>query len=299
MSKLPETGPSLIRHLRQQQRRMIRNENASPYTRSGTRVTGENELTADGTLRSWDYDGTSRTDLGTTGWMLGPDDGGPSLLALNGVDVYADLAAKDDVILGLIADLGATQDDLAATQDDLATAQATLATTVSTLATTVSGLATAQATLTAQQATLDAQQATLAAQVDLLTAIADVQYAETTTGRDGFTGFYTGALPTVELSSPSGRIEVAYGGSLNGGEGYFCFSVTGATSGAIVTAAAVQANPARRVAVTGGASFAPSGHRSMVVTVPADEVMTVTLAYYAADTYVYFFGGSILARVTP
>ena len=154
--------------------------------------------------------------------------------------------------------------DLAATQDDLATAQGTLAD-----------------------------------QVALLAAVADVQYAETTTGHDGFTGFYTGALPTVELSSPSGRIEVAYGGSLNGGEGYFCFSVTGATSGAIVTAAAVQANPARRVAVTGGASFAPSGHRSMVVTVPADEVMTVTLAYYAADTYVYFFGGSILARVTP
>ena len=94
MSKLPETGPSLIRHLRQQQRRMIRNENASPYTRSGTSVTAEGRVTVTGQMQSWDYDGTSRTDLGTTGWMLGPDDGGALLLALNGIDVYATLATK-------------------------------------------------------------------------------------------------------------------------------------------------------------------------------------------------------------
>src|SRR5665647_909862 len=107
MSKLPETGPSLLRHLRQQQRRMIRNENASPFTRSGTSVTAEGRVEVTGQMQSGDYDGTSRTDLGTAGWMLGPDDGGASLLALNGIDVYADLAAKDVTILGLIDDLAA------------------------------------------------------------------------------------------------------------------------------------------------------------------------------------------------
>lgn len=94
MSRLPETGPSLRRYLRKQQRQVQRQGQASPYTLSGTSVTAEDEVTVTGQMQSGDYDGTSRADLGATGWMLGPDDGGPSLLALNGIDVYADLAAK-------------------------------------------------------------------------------------------------------------------------------------------------------------------------------------------------------------
>lgn len=93
MGRLPETGPSLRRYLTQQKRQANRAGNASPFTRSGTSVTAENEVTVDGQMQSSDYDGTSRADLGTAGWMLGPDDGGASLLALNGIDVYANLAA--------------------------------------------------------------------------------------------------------------------------------------------------------------------------------------------------------------
>lgn len=105
MSRQPETGPSLRRYLTQQKRQAGRAQNSSPYTRSGTSVTAENEVTVDGQMRSSDYDGTSRADLGTAGWMLGPDDGGPSLLALNGIDVYATLAAQVATLAAQVADL--------------------------------------------------------------------------------------------------------------------------------------------------------------------------------------------------
>jgi len=139
----------------------------------------------------------------------------------------------------------------------------------------------------------------LTAQVATLNALASVSYAETTTGVSGFTGFYSGSVPTVTVTSPTGRLEVGFGGSLNGGNGYFCYSITGATSGSVVSRATVQANPARRVAVSGGAGFAPSGYKTVIETVPKDEGLTVKVEFYAEDNYVYFFGGSIMARVAP
>jgi len=48
MSKLPETGPSLLRHLRQQQRQMVRQADSSAFARSGTAVTAEGVTTVDG-----------------------------------------------------------------------------------------------------------------------------------------------------------------------------------------------------------------------------------------------------------
>src|SRR5665648_1235906 len=103
MSRLPETGPSLRRHIRYMDRQAQRAADASPYTRSGTSVTAEGRVQVAGQMQSWDYDGTSRAALGTTGWMLGPDDGGASLLVLNGVDVYADLAAKTATLAAQVA----------------------------------------------------------------------------------------------------------------------------------------------------------------------------------------------------
>lgn len=50
MSRLPETGPSLRRHIRYMERQANRAADASPYTRSGTSVTAENEVTVDGAL---------------------------------------------------------------------------------------------------------------------------------------------------------------------------------------------------------------------------------------------------------
>lgn len=60
-----------------------------------------------GMLASIDYDGEG-PDLGTTGWMLGSTtDGGPSRMILNGVDVYADLAAKTAAIATEVARINA------------------------------------------------------------------------------------------------------------------------------------------------------------------------------------------------
>lgn len=142
------------------------------------------------------------------------------------------------------------------------------------------------------------QLATIQAQVNLLTAIAYVQYAEFTTGLTGFTGFTTSPA-AVAINSSTGRIEIGYGGSLNGGTGYFVYQVTGATSGVVINRTTVQANPAQRVAVSGGASFAPSGFKSVIVSVPPNENLTVSLEIYATDNFTYFFGGSIQARVAP
>lgn len=144
---------------------------------------------------------------------------------------------------------------------------------------------------------LGQQLAKIQAQVDLLTAIATVQYAEFTTGRTGFAGF-TASPASVGITTSTGRLEIGYGGALNGGTGYFVYQVS-SFSGVVIDRAAVQANPAQRVAVSGGSSFAPSGYKSVVVTVPANQPLTVSLEIYATDTFTYFFGGSIQARVAP
>lgn len=50
MSKLPSTGPSLLRHLRQQQRQMVRVAQSSAFARSGTSVTAKDVTEVDGTM---------------------------------------------------------------------------------------------------------------------------------------------------------------------------------------------------------------------------------------------------------
>lgn len=134
------------------------------------------------------------------------------------------------------------------------------------------------------------------ATVDLLLKLSTVQYAEFTTGLTGFTGFYTGALPQVTVTSPTGRIEIGFGGALNSGSGYFCYSVTTTTGSVVVNRATVQASPAQRVAVSGGASFAPTGYKTIIVSAPKDTALVVKLEIFTDSTFTYFFGGSILAR---
>lgn len=50
MSRLPQTEQSLLRHLRAEKRQRIRNENASPYSRSGMSVTADGVVTLDGEI---------------------------------------------------------------------------------------------------------------------------------------------------------------------------------------------------------------------------------------------------------
>lgn len=147
--------------------------------------------------------------------------------------------------------------------------------------------------------TVNGSLANIGETVKILNASANVQYSEFNNTIGGFSGWYGGSLPTITLSSPTGRIELGYGGVLNGGDGYFCYSITGQTSGTIVARGTILASPARRVAVTGGASFAPSGWHSGVVSVPANELLTIQLQINVSSSAVSVFGGSIYARVTP
>lgn len=137
MARLPETAQSLPRYLRAERRRLARTEDASPFSRSGLSVTAQGAITAAGQIQSADYNGTSPTALGTTGWALAKRADGSSRLVLDGRDVTEDLDAKDFAILGLINDL-----------------------------------TTQQATLTAQQAALTATIAEIASRVTVSTSIA-------------------------------------------------------------------------------------------------------------------------------
>ena len=128
MSKLPETGPSLLRKLRQAQRQALRQAQSSAFTRSGASVSSPGMLSSD------DFDGVDRTHLGTTGWALGSFDGGPSYLALNGVDVYAKLTEKDAELTAMQATLTAQQAALTAQQASLTAAVADIAANVADIA---------------------------------------------------------------------------------------------------------------------------------------------------------------------
>lgn len=169
---------------------------------------------------------------------------------------------------------------------------------VATLNTQQADLTAAQATLAAQQTSLTAAQADLTTVVAQLRSVADVVYATFNTGITGTAGWSaSGFLPSVLIYTTTNRIEIGFGGALNNGDGYFCYSVIdNSTSATIVDRATVQADPASRVAVTGGASFAPSGWRTALIDVPVGLLLLVRLELYAVQAATYFFGGAILAR---
>lgn len=158
--------------------------------------------------------------------------------------------------------------------------------------------AAANASAAASQAGEAAAQANTA--VTRLNGIAQSWYNESTTGVST-TGFSTsGSRPSSNVSSPTGRIEVTFGGSLNSGQGYFLLTVVRNDTGAvIVDRAAMLQNPAQRIAIAGGASFAPSGYRSQIFNVPTNVSCLVRLEYYGDSTDTYFFGGSLLVKVSP
>lgn len=159
-------------------------------------------------------------------------------------------------------------------------------------------LAEQQAQLLAQQEVLAKQVADVENIVTTLTAASLVQYSEMAEAFN-FTGFYNGSRPALKVTTPTGRLEIGYGGSLNGGDGYFLYSIVNADTGIVYADRNVIFNSApKRVAVTGGASFSPSGYKNVVVTVPPNVPLTVTLELYANNSFVYFVGGSLLVRPT-
>lgn len=111
-------------------------------------------------------------------------------------------------------------------------------------------------------------------------------------------GFYEGTgRPEVTILSPTGKIDVQFGGSVNSGNGVFVISVVGASTGTVfVNRNSMVNNMAQRLALSGGANFTPSAYRSMVVNVSASEPVRVRLEVNAFNDGLYFVGGSVLAR---
>lgn len=150
--------------------------------------------------------------------------------------------------------------------------------------------ATAQTVASLQTVTANLQDVTAK-----LTAAGQVQTASLGKTVSGFSGFYTGSRPTVNISSPTGRIEVLFGGSLNGGNGIFVINVVNTATGtSYKSRTSMRANYDERLAVSGGASFIGSAFSSVIVAVPVNTQVTVTLELYSdSGEFVYFFGGKI------
>jgi hypothetical protein len=83
-------------------------------------------------------------------------------------------------------------------------------------------------------------------------------------------------LPSVSITSPTGRIEVTFGGAIRNGSARICFSV----SGGIVSRDEVRDDFSRCLALTGGATFPSSGHRSEVIYV-GEGAVTVSIQVWA------------------
>lgn len=114
-------------------------------------------------------------------------------------------------------------------------------------------------------------------------------------------GWYDGGgKASVVIQSPTGRLDIGFGGATSGGDSWFAYSVIGAnTSTVYVSRDSFLGNAARYVAVTGGAGFAPSGFKTAIQSVPTTEPLIVTLEVNVADAFVTVAGGSIYARVSP
>jgi len=122
-----------------------------------------------------------------------------------------------------------------------------------------------------------------------------VEQSSFNTGITGFTGWYATVLAQVTVTSLSGRISVTWGGTLNGGDGFFCYEVKQGAS-TLITRASILSDPSQRVAVSGGASFAPSGYNTRIITVPAGVATDISLQLNTGSSFTYYFGGSILAH---
>jgi len=147
-----------------------------------------------------------------------------------------------------------------------------------------------------------ASRASLADQLSLLASYAVIKYAEFTNWITGFGGYYTGAVPTIKITTPTGRIRLGFGGAANGGDTRFLYSITGSVSGTVVSRDSILTNFARIVAVSGGAAYTPSGYLQTIITVPANEELTIRLELWANPpdaAFIAFAGGSISAQVAP
>lgn len=153
-----------------------------------------------------------------------------------------------------------------------------------------------------QLAVLAKQIETLTAQQQYLVSLQTLDTVEDSNSRLVGRAAWMTAPPGLKVRSNTGRIEIQYGGSGNNGSGYFGYQVSSPSLGVIVSRASVINNPAKRVAISGGVSFAPSGFTTDVVEVPPELLLDVTLEVFGADIAVndfYFIGGKLSVRTAP
>lgn len=153
-----------------------------------------------------------------------------------------------------------------------------------------------------QLAVLAKQIETLTAQQQYLFSLQSLDTIEDVSSRLVGQAAWMSNPPTLKVRSATGRIEIQYGGSGNNGSGYFGYQVVSSVLGTIVSRTSVINNPAKRVAVSGGVSFAPSGFTTDVVEVPPDLLLDVSLEVYGVDTpsnSFYFIGGKLSVRTAP
>ena len=136
MSKLPSTGPSLQRWLRQQERKAQRQQQSSAFARSGTSVSAEGVVTVDGELDingPLAVHGNAAFDGYTT---------------IGGVDVVANLVAQQASLTATVSDLAAAVADIATLVSEQVTAAVAPAVTQTAWATTTSMVSKAGTTVT-------------------------------------------------------------------------------------------------------------------------------------------------------
>lgn len=111
--------------------------------------------------------------------------------------------------------------------------------------------------------------------VRLLQALQTLTVSEWRGYADGKSGWWK-PVTDATVTTPTGRIEVRWGGSVSFGGATFAIEVSRA--GAVVLSRdGVASDPSRRVNVEGGASFIPSNFNGTVVSVTPNVPVTVSL----------------------
>lgn len=107
--------------------------------------------------------------------------------------------------------------------------------------------------------------------------------------------------PTVTISSPTGRVEISFGG--RGLEGRFVFGYEIRAGGTVIRSRDSVVNDSSEAVMTvGGINFASTGFNTVVREVPINTPLTISLQVLSGEmTYgpIYFLGGRIMARVAP
>lgn len=117
-------------------------------------------------------------------------------------------------------------------------------------------------------------------------------------GAAGTAAWVTAARPSVQVSTPTGRLKISFGVAVNNGNGIAGYSIVDANTSAVyVDKSSFVGNQASSIYLSGGASFTPTGFKVLIVTVPANTLLTITHEMYCSDGYAYFFSPNLLVEV--